>query len=98
MALLIASGFFSLIALSRTGIRHFWTQPHATMPALPALEVLPVAALLAACLALTLAADPVMRHAAATARRPAFAHRLPRGRVRCAAASGPYHPAGGAAR
>ena len=53
MALLIVSGFLTLLALSRTGIRHFWTQPHATMPALPALEVLPVAALLAACLALT---------------------------------------------
>jgi multicomponent K+:H+ antiporter subunit D len=67
MALLIASGFLSLIALSRTGIRHFWTLPHATMPALPALEVLPVAALLAACLALTVMAEPVMQHAAATA-------------------------------
>ena len=58
MALLIVSGFFTLIALSRTGIRHFWTQPHATMPSLPALEVLPVAALLAACLALTLRRGP----------------------------------------
>lgn len=67
MALLIVSGLLSLIALSRTGIRHFWTQPHATLPSLPALEVLPVAALLAACLALTLGAEPVMRHAAATA-------------------------------
>lgn len=66
-ALLILSGFFSLIALSRTGIRHFWTQPHATLPSLPALEVLPVAALLAACLALTVMAEPVMQHAAATA-------------------------------
>lgn len=66
-ALLIVSGFLSLIALSRTGIRHFWTQPHATLPALRALEVLPVAALLAACLALTLMAEPVMQHASATA-------------------------------
>ncbi|RZL64402.1 MAG: monovalent cation/H+ antiporter subunit D [Variovorax sp.] len=67
MALLIGSGFLSLIALSRTGIRHFWTQPHATLPSLPALEVLPVAALLAACAALTFAAGPVMQHAEATA-------------------------------
>lgn len=67
MSLLIASGFLSLIALSRTGIRHFWTQPHPTMPSLPALEVLPVAALLAACVALTVMAEPVMQHAAATA-------------------------------
>ncbi|RQO57087.1 monovalent cation/H+ antiporter subunit D [Variovorax sp. KBW07] len=67
LTLLIVSGFLSLIALSRTGIRHFWTQPHATMPSLPALEVLPVAALLAACVALTVWAEPVMRHAQATA-------------------------------
>ena len=67
LALLIVSGFLSLIALSRTGIRHFWTQPHPTMPSLPALEVLPVAALLAACVALTVWAEPVMQHAKATA-------------------------------
>ncbi|MNP99869.1 Na(+)/H(+) antiporter subunit D [compost metagenome] len=67
LGLLIVSGFLSLIALSRTGIRHFWTQPHATMPSLPALEVLPVAALLAACVALTVWAEPVMQHAQATA-------------------------------
>ena len=67
LVLLIVSGFLSLIALSRTGIRHFWTQPHPTMPSLPALEVLPVAALLAACVALTVWAGPVMQHAQATA-------------------------------
>ncbi|MFM9921556.1 monovalent cation/H+ antiporter subunit D [Variovorax sp. H27-G14] len=67
LTLLIVSGFLSLIALSRTGIRHFWTQPHATMPSLPALEVLPVAGLLAACVALTVWAEPVMQHAKATA-------------------------------
>ena len=31
MGLLLLSGFFSLLALGRTGIRHFWTQAHATM-------------------------------------------------------------------
>lgn len=67
LALLIASGFLSLIALSRTGIRHFWTQLHPTMPSLPALEVLPVAGLLAASVALTVWAGPVMQHARATA-------------------------------
>jgi len=67
LALLLLSGFLTLIALCRAGIRHFWTQPHAAIPALPAIEVLPVATLLAACLALTLAAEPVMQHASATA-------------------------------
>ena len=68
MGLLLLSGFLSLVALSRTGIRHLWTQPLSTMPALRALEVLPVAALLAACVALTFEAGPVMQHAAETAR------------------------------
>jgi multicomponent K+:H+ antiporter subunit D len=67
LALLLVSGFFTLVALSRTGIRHFWTQPLSGMPALRAMEVLPVAALLAACVALTIEAGPVMQHASATA-------------------------------
>jgi multicomponent K+:H+ antiporter subunit D len=67
LMLLIVSGFLALIALSRTGIRHFWTQPHANLPSLPALEVLPVAGLIAACIALTVWSEPVMRHAMATA-------------------------------
>ncbi len=67
MALLIGSGFLTLLALGRSGIRHFWTPSHVTIPALPALEVLPVAALLAACAALTIGAGPVMQHASATA-------------------------------
>ncbi|MBO9516053.1 MAG: monovalent cation/H+ antiporter subunit D [Variovorax sp.] len=67
LALLLVSGFFTLIAFSRTAIRHFWTQEHAHLPALPALEVIPVAVLLAACLALALGAGPAMHHASATA-------------------------------
>ncbi|MEP6722065.1 MAG: monovalent cation/H+ antiporter subunit D [Variovorax sp.] len=67
LVLLLVSGLLALIALSRAGIRHFWTLPLATMPALRALEVLPVAALLAASVALTVAAGPVLQHAAATA-------------------------------
>ncbi|ADU35975.1 monovalent cation/H+ antiporter subunit D [Variovorax paradoxus] len=67
LVLLIASGFLALIALTRTGIRHFWTQPHGNLPSLPAVEVLPVAGLIAACIALTVWAEPVMRHAMATA-------------------------------
>lgn len=67
VVLLLVSGFFTLVALSRTGIRHFWTQPLDAMPALRAMEVLPVAALLAAAVALTVGAGPVMLHASATA-------------------------------
>ena len=67
VVLLLVSGFFTLVAFSRTGIRHFWTQPLDAMPALRAMEVLPVAALLAAAVALTVGAGPVMLHASATA-------------------------------
>ena len=67
LALLLVSSFFTLIALSRAGIRHFWTHPMDRVPALQALEVLPVAVLLAACVVLTIQAGPVMRHASAAA-------------------------------
>jgi multicomponent K+:H+ antiporter subunit D len=67
LALLLLSGFLTLVALSRAGIRYFWTQPMSSMPALRAMEVLPVAALLAASLALTLSAGPVMHHVSDTA-------------------------------
>ena len=67
VALLLVSGLLTLVAFSRTGIRHFWTRPQETMPALRAMEVLPVAALLAAAVALTVGAGTVMQHASATA-------------------------------
>jgi multicomponent K+:H+ antiporter subunit D len=67
LALLLLSGFLTLVALSRAGIRYFWTQPMSSMPVLRALEVLPVAALLAASVALSIEAGPVMRHANAMA-------------------------------
>ncbi|MDO8386552.1 MAG: monovalent cation/H+ antiporter subunit D [Polaromonas sp.] len=74
VALLLLSGFLTLVALSRAGIRYFWTQPMSSMPALRTLEVVPVAALLAAAVALSIEAGPVMRHAGDTAQnlfRPA---------------------------
>lgn len=65
--LLLVSGFLTLVALGRAGIRYFWTQPHGALPSLPALEVLPIALLLGSCVALTALAEPVMQHARATA-------------------------------
>lgn len=67
MALLIASGLLALIALSRAGIRHFWAAHDRPTPQLRVLEGLPIAALLAACIALTFAAAPAMRFTQATA-------------------------------
>ncbi len=68
MGLLLVAGFLTLIALSRSGIRHFWAQGHAAMPSLPAVEVVPVAVLLLASLALAIEAGPVMQHASDTAK------------------------------
>lgn len=67
MALILVSGFLTLVAFSRAGIRYFWTRPNAALPPLPALEVLSLGLLLASCVALTVAAEPVMQHARATA-------------------------------
>ncbi|WP_037472676.1 monovalent cation/H+ antiporter subunit D [Simplicispira psychrophila] len=67
MALLIASGLLALIAFSRAGIRHFWAAHDRPAPQLRMIEGLPIAALLAACMALTFAAAPAMRFTQATA-------------------------------
>ncbi len=67
LALLIGTGLLSLLAMTRTGMRHFWAASGRVTPRLHALEGLPVAALLAACVALTLWAEPVMRFTQAAA-------------------------------
>ena len=66
-ALMIATGLLALIALSRAGIRHFWATHDRTAPQLRLLEGLPIAALLALCIALTVLAGPVMQFTQATA-------------------------------
>jgi multicomponent K+:H+ antiporter subunit D len=67
MALLIVAGLFALIALSRTGIRFFWTPLERPAPVLRVVEYLPIAALVALCVALTLQAEAVMQYTRATA-------------------------------
>lgn len=66
-ALMIATGLLALIALTRAGIRHFWATHDRAAPQLRMLEGLPIAVLLAACVALTVLAGPVMRFTQATA-------------------------------
>lgn len=67
-ALLILSGFATLIAMSRSGIHTFWASPVDTLLSRVLLiEILPIAALLCATLALTIQAGPVMRFMEATA-------------------------------
>jgi multicomponent K+:H+ antiporter subunit D len=60
LALTIGTGLLALIALTRVGIRHFWAAHDRATPKLRVLEGLPIAALLAACVALTVQAGPVM--------------------------------------
>ncbi|SEA29822.1 MULTISPECIES: monovalent cation/H+ antiporter subunit D [Acidovorax] len=66
-ALMVATGLLALIALTRAGIRHFWATHDRVAPQLRVLEGLPIAALLALCIALTVLAAPVMRFTQATA-------------------------------
>lgn len=67
MAILIVAGLFALIALSRTGIRFFWTPLERPAPVLHVVEYLPIALLVALCVALTLQAEAVMQYTRATA-------------------------------
>jgi multicomponent K+:H+ antiporter subunit D len=67
LTLLIGTGLLALIALTRLGILHFWASDDYAAPKLRWLEGLPVAGLLAACVALTIQAGPVMSYMQATA-------------------------------
>jgi multicomponent K+:H+ antiporter subunit D len=67
LALMIATGLLALIALTRAGMRHFWAAHGRAAPRLRVLEGLPIAALLAACVVLTVQAGPVMAFTQATA-------------------------------
>jgi len=66
-ALLIASGLLAAIAMMRVGIRHFWTATAALPPRLRVVESLPVAALVAALLALVVNGNAVLRYTTQTA-------------------------------
>jgi multicomponent K+:H+ antiporter subunit D len=67
IALLTLSGFVSLIALSRFGIRVFWGAGEDALARVRVLEFAPIVLLLLLCAALTVAAAPVMRYMHATA-------------------------------
>ena len=60
-ALLLGSGLAAIIALARAGIRVFWSEGRS-VPRVRVIEMIPIATLLAACLALTVAAGPAMRY------------------------------------
>jgi len=61
LALLSLSGLAAVIAMGRAGVRIFWATQRS-VPRVRVIEMAPVAALLALCLALTVAAAPAMRY------------------------------------
>ncbi len=63
----IGSGFAALIALSRTGIRMFWTPRDRPLPQLRIVECLPIAGILLLCTVATVRAEPVIRYLQAAA-------------------------------
>ncbi len=67
-ALLMLSGLAAVIGFGRAGVRAFWAAEGRSVPRVRLIEMLPIAALLAACFALTVAADPAMRYAEQAAR------------------------------
>jgi multicomponent K+:H+ antiporter subunit D len=67
IAALLVSGLITLVALTRTGIRTFWSSTLREAPVVRRAEGLPVTALLTFCLLLTVAAGPAMRFARAMA-------------------------------
>jgi len=68
IALVLLSGLSALIAMTRTGIRTFWASLEGNVPRVLVREVVPIAGLLAICLALTIEAGPTMRYMDETAR------------------------------
>jgi multicomponent K+:H+ antiporter subunit D len=68
LAVLIGSGLLVLVALTRTGIRTFWSAAEREGPRIRLAEGLPLVVLLGACVALTAAAGPASRFALETAR------------------------------
>lgn len=62
MGLMITTGLLALIALTRAGIRHFWATHERGTPELRISEGLPIAALMALCIVLTVKADHVMQY------------------------------------
>jgi multicomponent K+:H+ antiporter subunit D len=68
MGLILISSLLALIALSRTGIRFFWTPVGRNAPRLRVVEYTPIAVLVALCIGATVLAEQVMTYTTATAR------------------------------
>jgi len=67
MGAIITSGLLALLALTRTGMRFFWTPVDRPSPVLRVVEYLPIALLIGLCVLFTVRAEAVMRYTRATA-------------------------------
>ncbi|EJF74621.1 monovalent cation/H+ antiporter subunit D [Bartonella alsatica] len=61
------SGFATLIALTRTGIRTFWVSLEGRVPRVQVIEFAPIAVLLAVCFLITIIAGPISHYMSETA-------------------------------
>lgn len=62
LALLIGSGFATVIGMGRAGVRRFWAARDASMPRVRVVELVPIFGLLGLCAALTVQAGASMRY------------------------------------
>ncbi|MFC7690922.1 hypothetical protein ACFQY5_16500 [Paeniroseomonas aquatica] len=66
LAALLLSGFATVLAMARAGIRSLWNTTRS-VPVVGVVEIAPVLLLLGLCVAMTAAAGPVTRYMQATA-------------------------------
>ena len=67
LVILILSGLAATVAMTRAGMRAFWSPLNRSVPRVRGIEIAPVAALLLLCAAQTVQAGPVMRYMRDTA-------------------------------
>lgn len=67
LTLVLVAGLAALVALSRAGMRCFWTPADRGAPVLRLAEFLPIALLVGACLVLTVRGEALLRYAGSTA-------------------------------
>src|SRR5690606_34248380 len=67
LSALLLSGFATIVAMARAGIRNLWAIADRTVPRVGAGEIAPVLLLLFLCIGMTAAAGPTMRYMQAAA-------------------------------
>jgi len=60
VALLVASGFATIIGMARAGVRRFWVAHGGSVPRVRVIELAPIVLLLALCAALTVGAGTLI--------------------------------------